>query len=56
MEVTKCLERKDKIKYCVIPKNSDILKGDAIAIIKLNEEEIKIYGKRTKPGRTKKEC
>ena len=40
MEVTKCLERKDKIKYCIIPKKSDIKKDDAIAIIKLNEKEI----------------
>ena len=41
MEVTKCLERKDKIKYAIIPRKSDIAKGDAIAIIKLDEEEIK---------------
>ena len=41
MEVTKCLLRTDGIKYCIIPKKSNIEKGDSIAIIKLNEEDIK---------------
>jgi hypothetical protein len=40
MEVTKVLERKDGIKYVIIPKKSDLNKGDCIAIIKLNEEDI----------------
>jgi hypothetical protein len=45
VEVTKCLERGDGIKYAIIPKKSDIKKGECIAIIKMNEEEIKKYGK-----------
>lgn len=45
MEVTKCLQRKgDKIKMAIIPKKSEIKKGDCIAIIKLEEEDIKKYG------------
>ena len=46
MEVTKCLERTDKIKYAIIPKKSDIKKGDPLAIIKLNEEELKKWQKK----------
>ena len=41
MEVRKCLERTDGIKYVIIPKKSDIKKGDPIAIIKLDEKEVK---------------
>lgn len=41
METTKVLERKDGIKYTIIPKKSQIKKSDCVAIIKLNEEEIK---------------
>jgi len=41
MEVTKCLGRKDGIKYAIIPKKSDIVKGDAIMITKINEKEVK---------------
>jgi len=41
MEVTKLLERKDGIKYAIIPMKSEIQKGDCIAIIKLTEEDIK---------------
>lgn len=37
MEVTKCLQRTDDIKYAIIPKKSDIEKGDPVAIIKLEE-------------------
>jgi hypothetical protein len=40
MEVTKCLERTDGIKYAIIPKKSDIQKGDPIMIIKINEKEV----------------
>lgn len=45
METTKCLQRTDGIKYAIIPKKSDIQKGDSIAIIKLNEEEVLNNGK-----------
>lgn len=41
MEVTKLLERTDGIKYAIIPKKSEIKKGDCIVIIKLTEEDIK---------------
>jgi len=39
-EVTKCLIRTDGIKYAIIPKKSEIQKGDALMIIKLNEQDI----------------
>lgn len=41
METTKCLERKDGIKYSIIPKKSLIKKGDSVAIIKLDEDKLK---------------
>jgi hypothetical protein len=40
MEVTKCLERGDGIKMVIVPKKSEIKKGDCVAIIKLNEKEV----------------
>jgi len=40
MELAKCLQRKDGIKYLIIRKNSDIKKGDNLMIIKVNEEEV----------------
>ncbi len=46
MEVTKCLERKDGIKMAIIPKKSNILKDDCIAIIKLNEKEVLNNGRK----------
>ena len=46
MEVTKCLERTDGIKYAIIRKKSDIKKGDNIGIVKINEEEVKKNDKR----------
>lgn len=48
MEVTKCLQRTDGIKYAIIPKKSDINKGDAIAISKLDEKEVKEWQKTKK--------
>ena len=48
MEVTKCLQRTDGIKYAIIPKKSDINKGDAIAITKINPEEVKEWQKTKK--------
>ena len=34
MEVSKCLERKDGVKMTIIPKKSDIKKGDPVLITK----------------------
>jgi hypothetical protein len=48
MEVTKCLERKDKIKMVIVPKKSSISKGDCVAIIKLDEKEVLENGRREK--------
>jgi hypothetical protein len=46
MEVTKCLQRKgDGAKMVIVPKHSDIVKGDCVAIIKLNESEVKQYAR-----------
>jgi len=39
MEIKKVLERKDGIKFIVVPKNSNIKKGDYVRIIKINERE-----------------
>ena len=41
MEVTKILERKDGIKYCIVPKKSKIKKADCVAVIKIEEEKIR---------------
>lgn len=38
-EVKKVLERKDGIKMVIIPKQSQLKKGDWVKIIKLEEEE-----------------
>jgi len=39
MEIRKVLERKDGIKMVIIPKHSDIKKGDYVQIIKLRRKE-----------------
>ena len=39
MEVTRIKERTDGIKYCLVPKNSSLTKGDLVKIIKLREED-----------------
>ena len=44
MEVKKVLQRTDGIKYIIIPKNSDLNKGDLVLITKMEEKD----------GRTKK--
>jgi len=41
MEIRKILLRTDGIKYLIIPKASDLEKGDFVMITKLNEKEIK---------------
>jgi hypothetical protein len=41
MEVARCLQRTDGIKYVIIKKASDIIKGDNVAIIKLSEKEVR---------------
>lgn len=46
MEVRKVLERKDGVKMVIVPKNSDIKKGDYVMINKLdnkkpNQKEVK---------------
>jgi hypothetical protein len=38
IEIRKVLERKDGIKMVIIPKKSEIKKGDYVRIIKLEEE------------------
>ena len=43
MEIRKCLERKDGVKMVIVPKKSDIRKGDYICIEKLSKKEIKEY-------------
>jgi len=32
MEVVKCLQRKDGVKMCIIPKPSNIKKGDRLLV------------------------
>lgn len=32
MEISKCLERKDGVKMAIIPKRSNIIKGDILLI------------------------
>ena len=39
IEVRRILERSDKIKYLIIPKKSQLVKGDLVIIRKLNTEE-----------------
>jgi len=39
MEIRKVLERKDGVKMAIVPKNSDIKKGDYVKIIKMEEKE-----------------
>ena len=39
MEIKKVLERTDGIKMVIIPKNSQIQKGDYVKIIKMEEKE-----------------
>ena len=41
MEIRKILLRTDGIKYLIIPKASDLEKGDFVMITKLNEKEIR---------------
>ena len=41
MEIRKILLRTDGIKYLIIPKASDLKKGDFVMITKLNEKEIR---------------
>ena len=38
-EIKRVLERKDGIKMVIIPKQSQLKKGDWVKIIKLEEEE-----------------
>ena len=46
MEIKKCLQRTDGIKYVIVPKESEINKGDDVALIKIDEEEVKQNAKR----------
>jgi len=39
MEIRKVLQRKDGIKMVIIPKGSDIKKGDMVIVNKFEEEE-----------------
>ena len=39
MEIRKVLERKDGVKMVIIPKGSNILKGEYVKIIKMEEKE-----------------
>jgi len=48
MEIRKILLRTDGIKYLIIPKNSDLKKGDFVMITKLNEKDIKEVEKNAK--------
>lgn len=48
MEIRKVLERKDGVKMVIVPKDSEIKKGDYIMITKVDEKEVK-------NGRRKKE-
>jgi len=45
LEIKKVLERGDGVKMIIVPKGSDIIKGDYVGIIKLNEKEVKKYGR-----------
>lgn len=46
MEIRKCLERKDGVKMVIVPKNSDIKKGDYVKIEKIKKKEVKNNGRR----------
>lgn len=39
MEIKKVLLRVDGVKYIIIPRNSDLKKGDCVKIIKMEEED-----------------
>lgn len=54
MEVKKVWERKDGIKFVIIPKDSDIKNGDYVKIIKL-ENEGGNNGEENNATRTRKE-
>ena len=41
MEIRKCLERKDGVKMVIVPKKSDIKKGDYVRIEKIMKKEVK---------------
>ena len=38
MEIRKCLQRKDGVKMVIVPKNSNIKKGDYVKIEKVKRE------------------
>ncbi len=38
MEIRKCLERKDGVKMVIVPKKSDIKKGDYVKIEKIKKK------------------
>ena len=40
MEIRKILLRTDGIKYLIIPKASDLKKGDLVMVSKINEKEV----------------
>ncbi len=40
MEIRKCLERKDGVKMVIVPKKSDIKKGDYVKIEKIRKKEV----------------
>ena len=40
MEIRKCLERKDGVKMVIVPKKSDIKKGDYEKIEKIRKKEV----------------
>ena len=39
MEIKKVWERKDGVKFVIVPKNSNIKSGDYVKIIKINGGE-----------------
>ena len=45
MEVRTVLERKDGIKMAIIPKKSDIKKGDPVIVAKLNPKNLELINK-----------
>lgn len=42
MEIVNCLERKDGIKYVIIPKNSKIKKGRKLLVVDITKELIQM--------------
>jgi len=54
MEIRKILQRTDGIKYLIIPKKSDLKKGDYVMIIKINQKEV-IENKETETSEEKEE-